>query len=52
MKDEIFLKNNFINLPLSLKLYYQLQQDFNQLQNPPIILSKLKDFLWQYNLKM
>ncbi|XVJ45084.1 ATP-binding cassette domain-containing protein [Candidatus Phytoplasma australasiaticum] len=48
MKDEIFLKNNFINLPLSLKLYYQLQQDFNQLQNPPIILSKLKDFLWQY----
>ncbi|MDV3157370.1 MAG: ATP-binding cassette domain-containing protein [Candidatus Phytoplasma australasiaticum] len=52
MKDEIFLKNNFINLPLSLKLYYRLQQDFNQLQNPPIILSKLKDFLWQYSLKM
>ncbi|MDO8059995.1 energy-coupling factor ABC transporter ATP-binding protein [Candidatus Phytoplasma citri] len=52
MKDEIFLKNNFIHLPLFLKLYYRLQQDFNRLSKPPIILSKLKDFLWQYNLKM
>ncbi|WP_349402019.1 ECF-type transport system, ATP-binding protein [Candidatus Phytoplasma solani] len=48
-KNQNFLSQHHLKPPLALKLYYQLLKD-SQLKQTPM-LQKLKDLLWEYNLK-
>ncbi|WEK82400.1 MAG: ABC-type cobalt transport system, ATPase component [Candidatus Phytoplasma pruni] len=53
IKEPSFLEKYFVNLPLSLKLYYELlKKDENLSHEKTESLQKIKEILWQYSLKM
>ncbi|WP_323847905.1 MAG: energy-coupling factor transporter ATPase [Phytoplasma sp.] len=52
LKDMSFVKKYFHNLPLGLKIYYELEEIQDSLEINQKKMSKLKDFLWQYSLEM
>jgi energy-coupling factor transport system ATP-binding protein len=53
IKEPLFLKKYFVNLPLSLKIYYELlKKDQNFFHEKKESLNKIKEILWKYSLKM
>ncbi|MDV3205273.1 MAG: energy-coupling factor transporter ATPase [Weeping tea tree witches'-broom phytoplasma] len=52
IKDYLFLQKYFVKLPLSLKIYYAMEQEKNLNIIKLEILQQIQDILWQYSLKM
>lgn len=54
-KDQFFLNKYKLEIPLALKLYYELQKDRNILKEKKInniaLLDAIQEALWLYNLK-
>ncbi|KXT29134.1 ABC transporter family protein [Candidatus Phytoplasma oryzae] len=51
LKDTVFLKKFFFNLPLSLQLYSEFCKEKYMKKMNPNYLMKLKDKLWEYSLQ-